>query len=341
MASDHTYTAPRQPPANASTNPFESSFEVLPPASSSSGGGKVRNPFSVYEDGVDEDGTENGNWESEPIGIRGEGKFWQPKYYSMYFDINVSDFLIRMLRSILPFKPLLGWSTPTTIDIQEQEQDRSEEIFGGGGESENEDNETTSIPDLYGPIWITTTLVLTLSMGSKIAEFLLNVFQQKETSSLKPSLSTLELSKLLHASTIVYAYVFVFPLLLIVFQCLFVRQQQTGGGSQHAGNNNGNGNSNNQSMNVIKTYPIVGSVMVYGYSMTPVVVASFVTTVPVESVQMSAMGVAFIIGAIVIMLNLWRDISVEYRSLTYFVRLVAVLAHIGVGFALVFIFFNK
>lgn len=79
--------------------------------------------------------------------------------------------------------------------------------------------------------------------------------------------------------------------------------------------------------------------MVYGYSMTPVVVAAFVATVPVDMVQIVAMTIAFGIGALVIMLNLWRDVSVQHKSLTYFVRLLAAFAHAALGVTLVFMFF--
>lgn len=289
------FAAPTQPPP--SSNPFDSSYDVAPtrvPGAQSAKG----NPFAVYDETVDDDGAETGRWESEPVGTRSEARFWQPRFYAAYFDINISDFFTRLFRSVLPFKPLLGWV------------DEDEEAHGG-----------TSMPDLYGPVWVTTTLVLALSMGAKMAEFLSNVFRQRETSSLKPSLSTLEFSRLWRAASVLYFYVFIFPLILALFQCLFAKRSQV--------------------ENSVRAYPIVGSIMVYGYSMAPVVLAAFVATIPVETVQIIAMAVAFSIGAFVIMLNLWRDVSVEHRSLTYFVRLFAVCTHAAVGFAVVFIFFAR
>lgn len=292
MTGSNPFDAPPQP---AASNPFQSSYEQVAANASS---GSPSNPFALYDDAVDDDGAETGNWESEPAGTRSEARFWQPRFYAAYFDINVSDFLTRVFRSLVPCKPLLGWA-------------EDEEEAGGG----------TSVPDLYGPVWVTTTLVLALSMGAKLAEFMTNVFHQQETTSLTPSLSTLEFSRLWRASSVLYFYVFIFPLLLTLFQCLFANR------------------SLNESS--ISAHPIVGTVMVYGYSMAPVVFAAFVATIPIELVQIIAMAVAFSIGAFVIMLNLWRDVSVEHRSLTYFVRLLAVCAHAGVGVALVFIFFLK
>lgn len=297
MTASNPFAAPPQP---AQSNPFSASYEQVASTSApaNSGSNSGANPFALYDDTVDDDGAETGNWETEPTGTRSEARFWQPRYYAAYFDINVSDILTRIFRSLVPCKPLLGW-----VDDEEE---------AGGG---------TSVPDLYGPVWVTTTLVLTLSMGAKLAEFLTNVFRQQETTSLTPSLSTLEFSRLWRAATVLYFYVFIFPLLLTLFQCLFANRSLNESG--------------------VRAHPIVGTIMVYGYSMAPVVFASFVATVPIEMVQIVAMAVAFSIGAFVIMLNLWRDVSVEHRSLTYFVRLLAVFAHAGVGVALVFIFFVK
>lgn len=295
MPGSNPFAPPPQPPVphNPFDSPYDASHSRMPGSSSSR-----KNPFAVYDDAVDDDGADTDRWESEPVGTRSEARFWQPRFYAAYFDINVSDFVARLIRAIIPYKPLLGWA------VAEEEAD--------GG---------TSMPDLYGPVWVTTTLVLALSMGAKMAEFLSNVFHQRETNSLQPTLSTLEFSRLWRAASVLYFYVFLFPLVLALFQCLFAKRTLA--------------------ENSVRAHPIVGSIMVYGYSMAPVVLAAFIATIPMELVQIVAMSVAFAIGAFVIMLNLWRDVSVEHRSLTYFVRLLAVCAHAAVGFAVVFIFFAR
>lgn len=72
--------------------------------------------------------------------------------------------------------------------------------------------------------------------------------------------------------------------------------------------------------------------------MTPVVVAAFISTLLIHTAQVSCMTVAFCIGAFVIMLILRRHVSVQHRSITYFVGLLSVLAHVAVGGAMVFVF---
>lgn len=294
-----SFTAPPQPAAPPSKNPFDASYTtaefISAPSRPTSKQGS--NPFELYDDPLeDDDGADAGVWETEPTGTRSEPRFWQPRFYAAYFDINVSDFMSRLFRALVPCKPLLGWN-----------------------EEEEEENGGTSVPDLYGPVWVTTTLVLALSMGSKLAEFLANVFRRQETKGGGQAMGGVEFARLWRAAGLLYCYVFVFPVVLTMVQWLFARRSLDESG--------------------VRAHPMLGAVMVYGYSMVPVVVAAMVATVPVESVQVAAIAASFVLGAGVVMLNLWRDVSVRHRSLTYFVRLLAVVAHAGVGVAIVFIFY--
>lgn len=294
-ADDH---APPQPSTWASggrksrRDDFASAYAPV-----SNGTGTKSNPFEVYDADLDDGGADSDGWEAEAVGSRSEPRPWQPRFYSIYFDVNVGDVAGRLVRSIFPFKPLLGWVA------------RDEDEEGG-----------TSVPDLYGPVWITTTAVLALSMGSTIKTFLENMVHGAETTDVDGSLAGMDFTRLWKAASVLYFYVFFFPLILIVFQFLFARQSLR--------------ESN------VSTYPILGSVMVYGYSMTPVVIAAFVATIPIRMVQLVSVGVAFALGICVILLNLWRDVSVEYRSLTYFVRIFAGLAHAAVGVVVVTIFYS-
>jgi hypothetical protein len=290
--------APAQPATWASngTKPRRDDFSSAYAPVSTGGGTGGANPFEIYDAGLDDAGADTGTWEAEAVGARAEARPWQPRFYSAYFDVNAGDVFTRLFRSVVPFKPLLGWA------------DQEEEDGGG-----------TSVPDLYGPVWVTTTAVLALAVGSSVANFLRNVARRTETLDVGRSLAGLDFARLWKAASLLYFYVFIFPVLLTLFQCLFVRRSLQEGS--------------------VSTHPVLGTVMVYGYSMTPVVAAAMVATVPVRLVQVSAMGAAFGIGVFVIMLNLWRDVGVEHRSLTYMVRLFAALAHAAVGGGLILVFF--
>jgi hypothetical protein len=255
------------------------------PASSSA------NPFAVYDAELDDDGADAGTWEAEAVGARSEARPWQPRFYQSYFDVTVGDVTARLFRSVLPFKPLLGWA------------DRDEDDNGG-----------TCVPDLYGPVWVTTTAVLALSVGASVASFLKNVFRGAETVGSTKSLAGVDFSRLWRASSILYFYVFIFPIILTLFQYLFLRR------------------SLNESS--VSTHPVIGTIMVYGYSLTPLIFAAGVATVPIRIVQLTAMGVAFSLGVLVIFLNLnlvGRDVFAGHRTLTYLFRLVAACAHLGIG----------
>lgn len=303
MGASEAPDAPPQPSAWSGNgkkprrDDFESAYAPVHGGDGAGNGfGGNRNPFEVYDADLDDAGADAGTWEAEAVGARAEARPWQPRFYSAYFDVNAADVFTRLLRSVLPFKPLLGWT-----DHEEEEQDG------------------TSVPDLYGPLWITTTAVLALAVGNSVARFLRNMVKGAETGDLGRTMAGMDFSRLWKSASLLYFYVFVFPVVLTVFQCLFARRSLQDGG--------------------VATHPVLGTVMVYGYSMTPVVVAAMISTIPMRIVQISAMAVAFGLGVLVIMLNLWRDVSIEHRSLTYLVRLLAGITHLGVGVALTVIFF--
>lgn len=287
------------PPQSAKSrrDDLAAAYAPLPqPAGNGNGNGGGGNPFELYDAALDDADADGSAWEAEAVGALAEPRPWQQRFYAAYFDVNAADVFSRLLRSTLPYKPLLGWAA-------------REEEDGGG----------TSVPDLYGPVWVTTTAVLALAVGGSAAAFLRNTFRRTETAVAARTLAGLDFSRLWKSASLLYFYVFVFPVLLTLFQCLFARRSLNEGAAA--------------------SHPVLGTIMVYGYSMTPVVIAAFVATVPIRTVQLAAMAAAFGIGVFVIMLNLWRDVGVEHKSLTYLVRLFAGLAHVALGFGLVMVFF--
>eukprot|EP00172_Hildenbrandia_rubra_P003304 Plantae.Rhodophyta-Hildenbrandia_rubra.ctg511.p1 GENE.Plantae.Rhodophyta-Hildenbrandia_rubra.ctg511~~Plantae.Rhodophyta-Hildenbrandia_rubra.ctg511.p1 ORF type:complete len:273 (-),score=45.33 Plantae.Rhodophyta-Hildenbrandia_rubra.ctg511:2642-3460(-) len=254
-------------------NPFSS-----PPSAANGYDPVESNPFEI---GID-DGTEGGGWETEASGVRSEKRFYEVGYYATYFDVDVSDILRRLARSLIPFDRLFR------------------EGDGGG--------------DLYGPFWITATAVLALSVGREFGEFVRGLFKKKEV------VGAGEIGRLWRCAGVLYGYVLVFPVVLLLLQCLFARNTLEGARRSGGG-------------------VFLGTVAVYGYSLTPVCVGALVAAVPIKIVQISAMIVAFVLGGLVIMINLWRDVSIGNSSLAYFIRLLAVLAHCGVGASVIFLFY--
>mmetsp|Transcript_10745 Transcript_10745/g.44785 ORF Transcript_10745/g.44785 Transcript_10745/m.44785 type:complete len:216 (-) Transcript_10745:3323-3970(-) len=199
------------------------------------------------------------------------------KGYGKYFDLSATDFVKRIIRSFIPVRPLLGYD-------------------------EEEDNHK---PDLYAPVWIPTTLILSLSVGRSLFLFFQSMVQGSEFQSPGLDFRTLWLS-----AVIIYSYCIVIPVSLFVFKlCASV------------------------------DVPFFATLCVYGYSMAPVVAGALVCITPIRIVQISAMGVSFFLSTIFLFYNIWRDQTVTSRSLAYFVKLFTGIVHIGLGVVLTFLFF--
>lgn len=110
----------------------------------------------------------------------------------------MSDLITRLFRALVPYKPLLG-----CFNAYEDKTGR------------------TSVPNLYAPVWVTITLFLALSLGAKCTNFLVNFFRKKEPATLAPSISSVEFSRRWRVASVLFFHVFVFPVLLTLFQCLF------------------------------------------------------------------------------------------------------------------------
>lgn len=68
--------------------------------------------------------------------------FWSIKYYQKYFDVDTSDVLERILASITP-----KWDNTLKHHLRTK-------------------------PDLYGPFWISVTLIFTIAISGNIANYL-------------------------------------------------------------------------------------------------------------------------------------------------------------------------
>jgi len=162
-------------------------------------------------------------------------------------------------------------------------------------------------PDLYSTFWMTTTLVLLLSMSSNLAAFF------KSLATPDPSSATLvSLDNLALAAAILYPYVLLAPLSLFVLRlCTPVR------------------------------VALADSLCVYGYALAPVVVAVAVCAVPVRLVQLSAMAVGCGLSVVAVMVNVWRTQEADSKGVAYLAKIVSGALHGVLGAALTFLFFLR
>ncbi|XP_026751729.2 protein YIPF2 [Galleria mellonella] len=104
--------------------------------------------------------------------------FWTIEYYQKYFDVQTSDVVERIISSVLPQKV-----TPNYFD---------ERIKGK--------------PDLYGPIWISVTLIFTIAVSGNIASYLNNANKTVHW--------RYDFHIVSYAATAIFCYVWVVPLAL-------------------------------------------------------------------------------------------------------------------------------
>lgn len=106
--------------------------------------------------------------------------FYQIKYYQRFFDVTTESMLIRLLKAMFPFQ------------------------FGGltGGRFYAEEGMK---PDLYGPIWITTTLIFLLAAAGNYANYLQFIAQDT-----KPKW-TCDYQKVTMAASVFYFWISLFP----------------------------------------------------------------------------------------------------------------------------------
>ncbi|RKP01815.1 hypothetical protein CXG81DRAFT_6135, partial [Caulochytrium protostelioides] len=102
--------------------------------------------------------------------------FWSIAYYQRYFDVDPEDVVSRARIALWPFPP-----NPTFHDT------------------------ITANPDLYGPLWITTTLVVACFMTSAISQARLVGLDS-------PLYDLLDAQTLSVAATLIYTYLALIPL---------------------------------------------------------------------------------------------------------------------------------
>ncbi|KAG6442888.1 protein YIPF1 [Manduca sexta] len=104
--------------------------------------------------------------------------FWTIEYYQKYFDVQTSEVVERIISSVLPQKV-------------------SRNYF---------DERIKGKPDMYGPIWISVTLIFTIAVSGNIADYLQNAN--------KPIPWRYDFHLVSYAATAIMSYVWIVPLAL-------------------------------------------------------------------------------------------------------------------------------
>uniref|UniRef100_A0A7S2A9M3 Protein YIPF n=1 Tax=Trieres chinensis TaxID=1514140 RepID=A0A7S2A9M3_TRICV len=160
--------------------------------------------------------------------------------YRAYYDVDTTDIANRIVASI------------TMCNIPDGFRHNALGVNGGKG------------PDLYGPFWITTTLVFFLAVTSNMHSYLHADAKSFEA----------DISHLVHALWVLYTYSFVLPgLLFVVFRCFAIQM------------------------------PLMELVNLYGYSLIPYYGAAVLCLIPAGWLEWLVLLAATCVSCLLILRN--------------------------------------
>ena len=219
---------------------------------------------------------------------------------SPYFDIDTSDIVLRLKSSIRYCNVMGGFRNEVLYsDNAAILSARSSAAGGGSGGGENSGGDTggdSTIgnttpggggggkgPDLYGPTWITMTLVFFLAVTSNMSLYFHHT--NKNKSSIMDEVDEggmaaeeewdYDINQLLHATWILYSFSFLLPMVLYLIFRL---------------------------MNVI-SFSIVDLICLYGYSLVPYLPSTWICTFPVSWLQWLVLCVSTVISGLLVLRN--------------------------------------
>lgn len=180
----------------------------------------------------------------------GKGKsFFSKAYYQSYFNVSTKLFLKRCLKAIIPVGKVL-YPPPTQI--------------GSDGESD------VPHPDLYGPFWITTTLIFLMAVVANFVDYLKNFSGDNKVE------WYYDFEKVTLAATMFYLSVLLWP--TIVYFIL-------------------------RSLNAGR--PLSNIISLYGYSFTIYIPVSILCAIPVPYFSIIWISIAFVISTFFLCRNLY------------------------------------
>lgn len=201
--------------------------------------------------------------------------FWDriaPSNYDAFFQLNVSDLTTRLARALVPTRRL--FEPPPAPSVPEQADDDEE---GDAPQSIASAEPFNKSVDLYGPVWLTTTLVLCIAVGANILIFFRSLAAKMDPTTVS-ALTALNFRHLVQASSIVYTYT-------------VAASAATVAGKRYYGDES------------VRDIALV--LCVYGYSVAPFIPAVLLCAIPNTWLHWLFMLVAAGISSYFLCINLW------------------------------------
>lgn len=228
-------------------------------------------PHSVHEpDTFDTVGTNHSSYSDAPEPIPADASFWSLNYYRHFFEVNTAQIGLRLLRAIVPI-----------------------------GQHFYSDDDPK--PDLYGPFWIATTLILFMSATGNFSSYYDIDPKDRATWSY-------DFKKVTAGATAFYGYISIVPLLVWFAM-------------KHCDDN--------------KSFVNVASL--FGYALISYVPVCLLCIPPLSMLRWLSIATAFVISSYFLVKNLWTD----FHNKKLFPVMVAVLlVNLGIAIATKFYFFS-
>ncbi|XP_076346193.1 protein YIPF1 isoform X2 [Tachypleus tridentatus] len=202
--------------------------------------------------------------------------FWEFSYYQKLFNVDTIQVLRRILWSMIPIP---GQATYLHHHIR-------------------------PAPDLYGPFWITSTLVFITAIGGNMANYLQTVGEWNQ-------IWHYDFHKVSFAATAIYSYAFLLPLMLWgLLQC---RES-------------------------ISNYTFLEILCVYGYSLSVYIPISILWVIQVAWLQWLLVIVGTVLSGSVLLLTFWPAVKTDTVKVATLVLLLILFFHtlLAVGFLIYF-----
>eukprot|EP00573_Skeletonema_grethae_P003039 CAMPEP_0201689388 /NCGR_PEP_ID=MMETSP0578-20130828/2996_1 /ASSEMBLY_ACC=CAM_ASM_000663 /TAXON_ID=267565 /ORGANISM="Skeletonema grethea, Strain CCMP 1804" /LENGTH=389 /DNA_ID=CAMNT_0048174017 /DNA_START=41 /DNA_END=1210 /DNA_ORIENTATION=- len=201
-----------------------------------------------------------------------------------YFDVDTADLSLRMKSSIKYANVPDGFRNEVLYSDNALRL-AYRETEGGGGEG-GESGEVTSVgnvngtegkgPDLYGPTWITMTLVFLLAVTSNMSLYFHHTGSVVDEGGIAAEEEwDYDINQLLHATWILYSFSFGLPMVLYVIFRLMG----------------------------IMSFSLVDLICLYGYSLVAYIPSTFICVVPVSWLQWLSLCISTVSSGMLVLRN--------------------------------------
>lgn len=255
---------------------FQDFSDTLQGSSGQRGRQAVNQAYTSFTDMNDDDD------ESDELLNRERGasapSFWKFSYYQSLFDVTTNDVLRRLLWSAVP-----QFSSPSYLEKHIRPN-----------------------PDLYGPIWVSLTLVVTTSVSSNVASYLETAGQSKD-------FWHTDYTRVSFASTAIMVYMFLVP--LVLWAVLKYRKVES-------------------------RYSLLETLCLYGYSLAVYVPISILWAVHLTWLRWTLVVVGASLSGCVLVTTLWPSFREDSRKMAIITSAVVFALHALLALGFVRYFFQ-